>query len=191
MSVKKVKLTQEQANAIERIKDKDYAINVLVAGKRPDNPLCELEVSELAKAFYIGYEVEPEFKVGNWAVWRSTEGIDVIKQIEKVEGYRIWADWLDEGSLLFAPSDEIRHATPEEISKEKERRWWAKHGRGVWELKKNDVIFNQSYVDWYPDIIKNTNKYNVELLDGNFIPRKLVMRDYKVVCFADDRKDLK
>lgn len=179
MSVEKVKITQEQANAIERIKDKDYAINVLVAGKRPDNPLCELEVSELAKAFYIGYEVEPEFKVGDWAYNKQTNRVFQV------------IDGLSENMNNEANREHLRHATDEEISKEKERRWWAKHGRGVWELKKNDVIFNQSYVDWYPDIIKNTNKYNVELLDGNFIPRKLVMRDYKVVCFADDRKDLK
>lgn len=197
--MEKVKLTREQANAIE------YALQEVDEYKgNPDkllrhasmknvyfrnelHLLNSIDTVNLAKALYIGYEVEPKFEVGDWAVWRSTKGIDVIKQIEKVEGYRIWADWLDEGSLLFAPSDEIRHATPEEIETEKERRWWARHGREVWELKKNDIIMIEHFVEVVNKVVGN------ELyIKGSTFPQSIhsIKEDTKVVCFAEDRKDI-
>lgn len=196
--MEKVKLTKEQAKAIE------YALQEVDEYKgNPDkllrhasmknvyfrnelHLLNSIDTVNLAKALYIGYEVEPKFEVGDWAVWRSAKGVDVVKQIEKVEGYRIWADWLDEGSLLFAPSDEIRHATPEEVETEKERRWWAKHGREVWELKDGDVLLNRDN-----ELCEVTRENNLNVfINGTPRQRSAVGYGFKVVCFVEDRKDI-
>src|SRR5699024_10634960 len=90
-----------------------------------------ISVDDLIKALYIGYEVEPEFNGGDWVhVSWSNNNPSVHKVIKT--GVRstcgnkngIEIDW---GGSPTPPLDIIRHATPEEIEQEKERRWWKSH----------------------------------------------------------------
>src|SRR5690625_2394970 len=126
--MEKVKITQEQADALRKaIADygSDNVMNDHV--KMIDNwenildPLNDLEPHQLARALYVGYEVEPEFKIGQWVKSRHGIGTGKITKIDKM-GY-----YTDFG--MIATSDDIRHATPQEIATEKARRWWAKHDR--------------------------------------------------------------
>src|SRR5690625_2879696 len=188
--MEKVKLTQKQADLIKDIKDIDYAINIHGFNKRPDSPLQRLTTAELARALYIGYEVEPEFKVGDWVFIDYGEAGTEIGFIK---------GWINEPHSFYidkchfgANVNKARHATPEEIAKEKERRWWAKHGRDVWELKKGDVIginiktitINEVREDGYIAYFDGLGSDRIYSIDS------LKSGGYKIICFADDRKDV-
>src|SRR5690625_2663863 len=123
----KVRLTQEQADAIEGIKE--YQRKLLNSGEHrimeEFKDLRSLTTDEFMDALYVGYEVEPEYSVGDWIVVdygeHGTE-VGIIK------------GWIDKPHSFFidkchfgANVNEARHATPEEIAEEKERRWFAKH----------------------------------------------------------------
>src|SRR5690625_5201196 len=184
----KVKLTKKQADLIKSIKDTDYAINIHGLNKRPDSPLQELTTAELARALYVGYEVEPEYSVGDWVRvnWSDRTTINRITDI--------YSDLVkDDGEQCNkSPSIEIIEvATAEEVSEEKERRWWKKHDRDVWELKKGDVIginiktitINEVREDGYIayfDGLGSDRIYSVDSLKSG---------GYKIICFAEDRKD--
>src|SRR5690625_1290396 len=189
--MEKVKVTQAQADLIKSIKDTDYAINIHGLNKRPDSSLQELTTAELARALYVGYEVEPEYSVGDWV--RDAKG-EVIK-VTEVDRGGILTDGGNLRSWYGNRSDgyrSLKHATPEEIAKEKERRWWAKHGRDVWELRKGDVIginiktitINEvrehGYIAYF-DGLGSDRIYSIDSLKSG---------GYKIVCFAEDRKDV-
>lgn len=62
----KVKLTQEQVDAIEKWANKEQLIIAKASGlleHGTDEPIAELTMKQLVKAIYIGYEVEPERNV--------------------------------------------------------------------------------------------------------------------------------
>src|SRR5690625_4262140 len=132
--VDKVILTKEQANAIKRWINKEQLIIAKASGlleHSMDESIAELTMEQLVKALYIGYEVEPEFKVGDWVVW---DDMKIIGQLVEIGiGLRVDAieyDFPQDISLKF-----LRHATPEEIAEEKERRFWNKFGREVNEYR--------------------------------------------------------
>src|SRR5690606_29085439 len=155
--MEKVKVTREQAEAIEYLKkllsdtserkrnlqlikeklDHDYhweSPNFKAANEIPDDIFIA--------ALHYGYEVEPKFEVGDWVVIDYKEH---GTKVGKIKGYiKKDAFYIDNnhaaGSIM-----NTRHATPEEIVAEKERRWWAKHGRDVWELREGDILFDALY----------------------------------------------
>ena len=110
--MEKVTLTKEQVSAIEEIKDKDYAINILALNKRPDHPLASLEMSLIAKLLYglVEYEVEPEkpkFKIGDKVIFQNKlMTLDI-----KASTTNAWYG----NSDYFMFANEFRHATTEEI----------------------------------------------------------------------------
>src|SRR5690625_6571403 len=68
--LKKVRLTKEQARAVEVFKDnnltlKDYAYENL---SEELDPIQILGIDKMARALYVGYEIEPEFRGGDWVV---------------------------------------------------------------------------------------------------------------------------
>lgn len=196
----KVKLTREQAEALEEVM-KDRTKTSLI--RESANPfmsaggyMCEknhivfneIDLETLIKALYIGYEVEETFKVGDWIVTKDgmvAEIIDVCMfHKDSVALYEV------DGRHSFAT---LRHATPEEIAKEKQRRWWAKHGREVWELRKGDVIEKLcSPYDFEAWEITGTDEQYIYAKDNHMINPKTTQMDanYRVICFAEDRKDV-
>ncbi len=171
----KVKITQEQADWLERYEltqdQIDHYIDIQPFSKRPDSPIVDWGASKLAKALYIGYEVEPEINDGDFLLHIP---MNVIGKV--INGVIHWSDNIENdveyiNKLII--SGEVRHATPEEIAKEKERDWWAKHGREVKEVKKGDIIHDLVFDQL--DEVMNTHK-----------PKD----KFKVVCFAEDRKDV-
>lgn len=127
----KVKITQEQADAIEGITDRESAAELQINGWKWYKNRClnNLSFDDFIKALYIGYEVEPEFEVGDW-VYRKSDG--VVSKINRIENQEdFYGEFSTDKHRGWLYVEEIRHATPEEIEKEKERRWWAKHNRDV------------------------------------------------------------
>ncbi len=135
----KVKITQEQADAIEgleRIWSEDEIIARNVKGRVFNEPyndshrrLEELTLYKLVHVLKYGYEVEPEYKVGEWA----TDPKGDVGKIGTVKGRMLHADW---GSYrAWISKSKVVHSTPEEIEKEKECRT---------NKKLNDLLCNLS-----------------------------------------------
>lgn len=214
--MEKVKITKEQADAIE------FALNESEDFK--DNPdrlfrdciashvsfhselyaLNNLDVVKLAKVLFVpnGYEVEPEFKVGDWVY---VKGIfkSVSPEIAKVTDVKTHRMILDNGFDLgkgSITSDTVRHATPKEIEEEKERRWWDKQGRKPWELKQGDIVTNGYETKRYLGkcqegkniFTKNTwdEKRDINEMNREHFSTEHVRKYYEVLCFAEDRKDV-
>ena len=203
----KVFLTQEQADAIEDLL-KDRTAESIV--KEKANPLLgggvyidksnhiiftETELDTLIRALYIGYEVEPVFNVGDWVVhefgsktYKIAEGKPLIE-----------CDYvLDNGNSVL--KDYLRHATPSEIAEEKQRRWWKSHNRDVWELKINDMIYSK-VTKTYDEVVfvfrsgsvnlRGTTPNDFSQYGVNTVPKEeLNNHNFKVICFAEDRKDV-
>ncbi len=184
--MQKVKLTQEQADTVEEnTADKETAIRLHVGGSwlAPVNKcLNKLTLDELVRALYIGYEVEEEYKEDDWVVLKDGNIVRIyyVKNgvySSNVVGYpkgKVFA--YDLGGDYWYDYEEIeRHATPEEIAQEKERRWWEKHGREVREIKVGDILYdNRSH-----DFFMATNNH--------YLTKK---SKYELICFKDDRKDV-
>src|SRR5699024_8613457 len=104
-----------------------------------------------------------------------------IKDVDEQKAY------FDEGRTMLLTS--LRNATQEEIAEEKQRRWWAKHGRDVWELKEDDILNVNGAIRTVYHVDENkvyfyevSEIYTLDIMKGSGTTI--------VVCFAEDRKDL-
>lgn len=188
--MEKVKITPKQANAIKRWVNKEQLIIAKASGLLEhsiDESIAELTMEQLVKALYIGYEVEPEFKVGDWVVPKEQNG-GFRKEIKpyQILGIDDRKSWLD--CDLWVYNLKLRHATSEEIATEKERRWWAKYDRNLWELKKGDLLIDKHFGKIAEVREVEDNHY---LIGANTSYESLdfVKRNYTVVCFAEQRLD--
>lgn len=117
----KVKVTVKQKEAIDRLNEyqleqiKDFKKN---PEKYADwvSPLNELPEKKIIDALYIGYEVEPEFKVNDPVIFRG--------ELLYITAVQANSCNISNKHLNYCNIDikEIRHATPSEIAEEKERR---------------------------------------------------------------------
>src|SRR5690625_3228981 len=138
--MEKVKLTREQANALESLLE-DYTKEEII--KENFNPIERLReylddenknivfrhLSDemLVKALYFGYEVEEQYKKGDW-----------VKLKDRNEAIKLSYDWMvDQANGIHY--ERIRPATDEEASAE----WFKRHGREHWELKEGDVLISK------------------------------------------------
>ena len=194
----KVKLTRPQAAAIERIKSNSVQFNIEKHESkswRDLSGLNDLSTEELALALFIGYEIKEEFKVGDWVI----HDIKKIGKVKKINDDVITIDvelgyTRNNGELAYVNTlaRYFRHATPEEIAEEKERRWWTKHSRKPWELKVGDVlIYEDSLLD-LPEIIEivKVEDDTIYFSDGDLEYMSDINFGYKVICFAENRLDL-
>ncbi len=195
----KVKITQEQADALEAVRDREKVRSMIIrwhTGRGrwvgDEESLNELELDDLIRALYIGYEVEPEFEVGDWGFTiRECGQKGQVGQV--VEVYKVFArlDYGD-GTGSWWSFRDLRHATPEEIAEEKERRWWAKHDRDVWGIREDDVLeyLGDLYIIDCFDSEEVCLKSGIERKTNYAEPFDFVKKHFKVVCFAEDRKDV-
>lgn len=202
--MEKVKITQEQADAIEwLLNTKESQITegatdwdkegIVIAHCRCDvgwyeqaSPLNHMCRRKLIKALYIGYEVEPRFKEDDYVVIKET---GEVAQIQPHPPAFPYPDYLLSCNGCFTSHhvDELRHATKQEI-------WWFENNREVWQLKKGDIIRK---------FVVNGEFYEVTNVDGEFIGLfdigrsrmeteeiDIVSGGYIVVCFTHDRIDI-
>ena len=144
----KVKITQKQFDWLEKYKSDeeiDYAIDVQLHRKRPDSPIVDWKPSEVARAFYNGYKVEPEYKTGEWVRYWKSDSLAGIGLISSYKNVRQFVRF--EGEEKWRETDCITsHATPEEIKAEKERRVWAGIGRETKQFRIGDIVINKSTI---------------------------------------------
>lgn len=139
----KVKLTHEQAEAFKIYKEAGHNLAVFAANSRGFHghyeSLKTLSIDELGRILYEpnSYEIEPQFKVGDWIARVDQVTFDKGEKFMRITGF-------DGEFVKFAPGRSLRpkllrKATPEEIKTEKERRLWKNLGRKVGEFKKGDI----------------------------------------------------
>lgn len=202
--MEKVKVTQEQADAIEKIKKYEttpakYA-NVKTQLEKnwrshPYENLNKLEIYEFLDALYIGYEVEPEYKAWDWITYDKDKYGNRNKQIVQIEEIKYSNYWEErcacwDGGNSSLPLSEIKHATSEEIAEEKERIFFARHGRESWELKIGDILINLD--TGFPAVVTNDQTNNGNLnLNGVFYHKQTIKDNYRVASFVDGRLDVK
>lgn len=147
----KVVLTKEQAKAIEEFQKTVHELGI--------------SLDELKGIFESGYEVKPEFKVGDWVYDMQYNKVACVDH-RGVDDIRVWVD--DEDYNFFAIVN-IRHATPEEIEEEKERRFFAEYGRDVWELKRGDIVRLSN--GWIVEIdsIDLSQDFAVRFINQNYV----------------------
>ena len=186
------KVTREQAEAIEHTRDTmgDAAL-ILLHGKDKNGWIGNLSkrlngmpILKLIDALRVGYEVEPEYKVGDFVANKTTLEIYEVVSVNENNITIRRNEFKGIGSF-----SQHRHATPEEIKQEKERRWWKKHGRGVWELRKGDVLRSKSTHLTY-EIVDITDNGITFTNDAGFRDKDLIKGCYKVLCFAENRLDV-
>lgn len=152
--VEKVKLTREQVDAIEKYKSQGHNLAVFVAHGKTGfhgelEPLRTLSIDEMGRLLYEpdSYEVEPEYKVGDWIVFESVIKDLLIGRVEKVSKTNVDTDYIgSNGYKQNFSIGGIRHASYEEVRVEKERRVWAKTGREVGEFRDGDFVINSQDV---------------------------------------------
>lgn len=191
VKMKKIKITQEQAEAIEYAmneKSKEFLLrrhgyvrfNNYDEFESELEPLNSLGTFDLARAMIEGYEVEPEFSYKDWVVFKGHKKDDIVTRIVEVEhgNDTVLTDYKIGGYVQRFPFEKIRHATPSEIAEEKERRWWRKHGRDVWSVEDGDIVRKKSDGFCFDVAVYSPEhfKENSEL--------------YEIACFWEDRLDV-
>lgn len=127
----KIMITQKQADAIEKLKEGQRKDFETYFKENPElvvlwaKPLSDLSADEYMSVLYDGYEIKPEYKVGDWIYHEdsltTSKIIDVgMLSVQTDNGYNF---------SIF----NIRHATFEEIKMEVDRRKWA-------EIEPGDVL---------------------------------------------------
>lgn len=199
----KVKLTKKQADLLEQaIKQYGEDLTIIRHVVKYFNLNCEKELFELttaevAKAIYIGYEIEPEFKVGDIV----KDGNDTLREVAEVKENGIYLyvnneikplGWHGKKSDMYK---QLRHATDVEVESYKKRRFWHENGREVGEFKKNDILSvegaNYAYTISKVLVGKSNKKlYKIDE-DSARYTKEMLLKGFVVTCFAHDRKDIK
>lgn len=194
--VRKIQLTQEQEDALKHRVKKHGKDEVFKTHNIHPNgwldgaePLNKLSVIEMAKVLYApdSYEVIPQYKIWDW-VFISMEATHTRRsQVRKVTEVKGDTLFLGDGWSISSGSEHIRHATPEEIQKEKKHRFWSKLGREVDEYRKDDLVRKDGILG---EIIGETggDLYRVYVFssNGNFY---VDVEDMILITQAEQRLD--
>ncbi len=172
--MEKVKINQEQAEAIREWKyHTGYPGRLLELRAQylltSSKCLQSLSLDKLARAIYVGYEVEEEFKENDWVV----NLLGTVFELSEFQPVLLWG---------------IRHATEHEIAEEKERRRWSSHGREVWELETEDILIHKEYgeIVSVKDVVWNPERI---LIVDEWLRKEEIKDDFKVICFKENRLD--
>lgn len=151
---------------------------------------------KLAQAIEYGYEVEEDFKVGDWVVYEYSNLIGKI--IEKPE-HNYLTDILYGSIPQMFTRECLRIATTEEIEAEKKRRAdeekkvWSDLGREVNEYRKGDIV--EYDCDFF---FVNTVEEGLTFKDCSLVEirnahgcRQPSARDIHMVCPVEQRLDKK
>lgn len=139
MMSEKILITREQADALRDFEAKGFNLEIFIDAREywtsQLSPLKSFTIDEFAKLLYkpSGYEIKPEYKVGDWVI---TSG-HVAKIIDiQYENHRVQYDSINNWQPIKGIS---RYATPGEIKAEQERQLWKNLDREPNQFKIGDV----------------------------------------------------
>lgn len=203
--MEKIKLTQEQADVIESLKE-DSKSFFGIARKQLDGwstkryrCLNELLMEDFCKAMLIpdGYEVIPQYKVGDWV--RHDDGeIGKITKIEDSSGQiQIFTDIKDikrmyswEEKYICDPVRFFRHATPEEIQQEKKRRFWDRIDRKEDDYRVGDFVVDlECDYAFVVELDANLNWVFIEYIKTSYGKKYIPKSDLLLVTPVEQRLD--
>lgn len=170
--MEKVRITQEQADMIKEINKKFHG-------------MLNLDLIRVIKG---EYEVEPEFKAGDWVsvAWMGEVPTihNITSDISKTH-VNIDLSHHNDISNNYPPRSIVKHATPEEITIEKNR-------RKAMSLSAGTLIYCSGTLYEFVELIKSNEDFPIVVRYYNSgRGNKLRLRaDYKILCFAKDRKDI-
>lgn len=181
-----VKLTRKQEEALQIIDQKvpkSSAVNRHIKGWEAEElkTLNDLSLDEFIKCLYMeDCEVEPKYEVGDYIFSRTWEDIGKVTSINETT---VTAERFQDESKY------IRHAYEHEIQHEKERRFWDRHGRDVWELREGDLIKDNDSHD-LKEVQKVKGRITVVGGFSGYDRIDFIKEYYHVVCFAENRLDV-
>lgn len=125
----KVLLTKAQAKALASLLEqangnKDLALKQVSSYSQEKRlnkkfpSLKDLDVTDVNRALYLGYDVAPTFEIDDWVVHANSGS---IRQVTGFANHHLEVSDGENRYIWDEPF--VRHATPEEISEEQERRW--------------------------------------------------------------------
>lgn len=183
----KVRLTQEQADALEELKKIQHDSQIIGTNVRcrvqedmsneHHEKLYELTLDTLIKALYIGYELKPKYNAGDWVKNKINQH---VFQLDNGTA-RIINKYIEK-------HNHIRHATPEEIAEEKRLMWWYENDRHVYEFKVGDLIKCKGVTSEVEEVEIDLIWIKLNRSKGTLT--KEIYHQIKVICFAEDRMDM-
>ena len=180
----KVKLTQKQADEIERVKRIGFPTRWKNNGWyiERDEALNGLSFYQYLNAIFKGYEVIPEFKEHDYVVY-----LDEIGKLIKKDG-QLMFESRHYNVPQCIPFNHLRHATPIEEAEEKTIRWWNDLDRAPWELAEKDML---EHYGIKLEVVQVDYMKEYVLSNGKKVCRKTFSYpEYRVICFADQRLDV-
>lgn len=187
----KVKLTKKQADAIEyEMAGSERALEIFTRihlnGWRANRNQClnELTLDELVRAVLIGYEVVPEFKIGDKLIYQYKQN-NIFGEVNRDLSVR-WSDNVESTKEKIEQLNdlgEVRLATESEIKEEKRRRWWSARDREVWEVYEGDIIKAKE-----DGLAFNVSSLNIDYLTCLSVEE--LDERYAVICLAENREDV-
>ncbi len=187
----KVKLTREQEFMFKNHKG---AFETLMRKHHMENcptVIDELTTQQVVDAYFDGYEVEETFEVEDTVILNSGKVVEILE--EGWGPHAVVVGWIANGSMYRDMIDKSvidRHATKQEV-------WWASHGRRVLEFKTNDIT-SVNLPTWCGIYVVNADRiledaFGNELVQVNGDEGEILSfraSELKVICFAEDRKDV-
>ncbi|PAV30336.1 hypothetical protein CIL05_07650 [Virgibacillus profundi] len=177
----KIKVTKKQAKILDYFK-KNY-----------ERTMGDLTYGNFYLALCDGYEVEPEFEIGEFTKINNDE-LNLTRKILSI--YQInKTKFADLESAEQIPISMLIKLSPEEIKQEREWRWWNKHDRKIGELRKGDTLISNTGCLFF---VRDSNGIAATVTNATTTQRSeatINIKTYfndgaKVHCFAEGRLDL-
>lgn len=189
----KVKLTPFQEDALNRVRirvpNKEDIVRMSIQEHEywegDEYPLNDLTTDEVIRALYVG--VEKLYDIGDWIEVRIF-GRDEVVKVTGIRENEIAVN----GGRQYNEYSVIRKLTTKEVVEMKKDRWWTKRGRGVWELRRGDVLRKLNNIISFETVeVRGMDEEYIYLTDGLKIKHKTTKMDlnYRVLCFVEDRED--
>lgn len=142
-----------------------------------------------------------EVKEGEWVVvlreWNYLKEISKVIGVHKEcreKGTYVTVQALNGDVVSGIVLGAIRKATDKEKEEGKRKYFWNSNGRGVWELKRGDVLVNKGHgKDWMTVVSIKRDEidlYSFLTDEVRVVTKEVVKNKYMVMCFIEDRKDV-
>jgi len=196
----KIKITKEQRESLESFVN-DVSGNQFVTNKQllqefieGDHWYLDFTPEQFALLLCGWYEVEQPFEVGDWVYFGYKDKEYIAKIAVKHDNGMIHLDipsLYQDGPAMFRDR-ELRHATPEEIEREKKRRFWeVELGREVGGFRNYDVVWVEGLKGLYEIVQMSEDADECSVTkDGADTEITVCLKTLTLLCPVEKRVDI-